>query len=116
MRVLRVALAVVAFTAAATGTVAVAKPPEPTKPPKATYADTVLRNGFVYTVDSKRSVKQTVALKDGVILYVGNEGAVKRFIGPDTEVVDLRGRMVMPGLQDGHMHAFGGGKPTSVAT
>jgi predicted amidohydrolase YtcJ len=102
-RILQVAVAAAVVAVTATPGIVAAKPPQ------AKHADTVLRNGFVYTVDEKRSVKQAVALKDGVVTYVGNEGGVKRFIGPETEVIDVRGRMVMPGLQDGHVHAAGGG-------
>ena len=67
-------------------------------------ADTVLRNGFVYTVDDKESVAQALAIHHGEIVYVGNDAGARRFIGPDTEVIDLEGRMAMPGIHDGHIH------------
>ena len=67
-------------------------------------ADTVLRNGFVYTVDSHDSVKQALAVDDGRIVYVGSNQGVRRYIGQRTDVVNLRGRMVMPGLHEGHIH------------
>lgn len=66
--------------------------------------DTVLRNGFVYTVDGKNSVAQAVAVDDGKIVYVGGNAGAKRYIGSGTEVIDLKGRMVMPGLHEGHIH------------
>jgi predicted amidohydrolase YtcJ len=72
-------------------------------------ADTVLRNGYVYTVDARDSVHQAVAVRGGKIVYVGSNRGVRRFIGSRTEVRDVRGRMVMPGLHDGHMHPLGGG-------
>lgn len=67
-------------------------------------ADTVLRNGFIYTVDKKDSVKQALAVRDGRIVYVGNNKGAKRFIGKRTRVTNLAGRMVMPGMIDGHTH------------
>ncbi len=72
-------------------------------------ADTVLRNGYVYTVDARDSVRQAVAVRDGKIVYVGSNRGVRRFIGSRTTVRDVHGRMVMPGLHDGHMHPLGGG-------
>ena len=72
-------------------------------------ADTVLRNGFVYTVDARDSVRQAVAVRDGKIVYVGSNRGVRRFIGARTDVRNVGGRMIMPGLHDGHMHPLGGG-------
>jgi predicted amidohydrolase YtcJ len=72
-------------------------------------ADTVLRNGYVYTVDPHDSVRQAVAVRDGRIVFVGSDRGVRRYIGPRTRVRDVKGKMVMPGLQDGHMHPLGGG-------
>jgi predicted amidohydrolase YtcJ len=68
------------------------------------HADTVLRHGFVYTVDDKDSVAQALAIDRGEIVYVGTDAGARRFIGPDTEVIDLEGRMAMPGIHDGHIH------------
>ncbi|WP_437573880.1 amidohydrolase [Sorangium sp. So ce887] len=72
-------------------------------------ADTVLRNGFVYTVDSADSVQQAVAVRAGRIVYVGADSGVQRYVGARTEVIDLKGRMLMPGLVDGHLHVMSGG-------
>src|ERR1700736_4056719 len=72
-------------------------------------ADTVLRNAYVYTVDAHDSVQQTVAIRDGKIAYVGKNSGVSPFIGPRTKIEDLHGRMLMPGLVDGHMHPLAGG-------
>jgi predicted amidohydrolase YtcJ len=92
---------VVVAAGVALGTAAPAQAVEP--------ADTVLRNGYVYTVDARDSVKQAVAIRNGKILFVGSNRDARRFIGPRTTVRDVGGRMVMPGLQDGHMHPLGGG-------
>lgn len=67
-------------------------------------ADTVLRDGFVYTVDDRDSVADAIAVKKGKILYVGSDRGARRYIGHGTDVVDLDGRMVMPGMIDGHIH------------
>ncbi|NVM78143.1 hypothetical protein FHW83_003967 [Duganella sp. SG902] len=72
-------------------------------------ADTVYRNGYVYTVDAKDSVRQALAVRAGRIVYVGDDDGVKAYTGKKTEVIDLRGRMLMPGLIDGHMHPQSGG-------
>ncbi|MFI6505894.1 amidohydrolase [Nonomuraea typhae] len=67
-------------------------------------ADTVLRNGFVYTVDARNSVAEAIAIDNGKIVYVGDDAGVRRHIGGMTKVIDLKGRMVMPGLHEGHIH------------
>ncbi|HUE10762.1 MAG TPA: amidohydrolase [Steroidobacteraceae bacterium] len=72
-------------------------------------ADIVYRNGFIYTVDAADSVQQALAVRAGRIVYVGSEAGVKPFLGARTAVIDLNGRMLMPGLVDGHMHPLQGG-------
>jgi predicted amidohydrolase YtcJ len=74
----------------------------------AEVADTVYRNGFVYTVDGVRTRVEAIAVKDGKYIAVGSEEDMKSVTGPDTELVNLRGRMVMPGLVDTHIHALRG--------
>ena len=82
------------------GAVAAADPPP---------ADVVYRNGYVYTVDAHDGVQHALAVRRGTIVYVGDDAGVKALIGKRTEIVDLHGRMMMPGLVDGHMHPFDGG-------
>ncbi|TWI67414.1 hypothetical protein IP91_01527 [Pseudoduganella lurida] len=72
-------------------------------------ADTVYRNGYVYTVDRKDSVHQALAIRAGRIAYVGTDAGAKALTGKATRVIDLRGRMLMPGLIDAHMHPQSGG-------
>ncbi|MEP6548448.1 MAG: amidohydrolase [Gammaproteobacteria bacterium] len=72
-------------------------------------ADTVYRHGLVYTVDAHDSVQQALAIRAGRIAYVGADAGAAAFIGPQTQVIDLRGRMLMPGLVDGHSHPLQGG-------
>ena len=73
------------------------------------HADLVLRGGHAYLVDAARSWAQAVAVADGRIVAAGTDAQVSELIGPRTEVVDLAGRMVLPGFQDAHVHASGGG-------
>jgi predicted amidohydrolase YtcJ len=72
-------------------------------------ADLALVNGNVYTVNAARDWAQAVAIRAGRIAAVGLDRQVRELIGPSTEVVDLKGRMVLPGFQDSHMHPVGGG-------
>ena len=72
-------------------------------------ADLVFRHGAVYTVDAARSWASAVAVRDGRIVYVGTDSLPAGTIGPRTEVVDLAGRMLLPGFQDGHVHLVDGG-------
>ncbi len=67
-------------------------------------ADLVLRGGAVYTVDAARSWAEAVAVRGDRIIYVGTEDGVSAHIGPRTHVVDLEGKMVLPGFQDAHIH------------
>jgi predicted amidohydrolase YtcJ len=69
----------------------------------------VYQHGSVYTVDERDSVQQALAVRAGRIVYVGADAGSVAFIGPKTVVIDLRGRMVMPGLVDGHQHPLQGG-------
>jgi predicted amidohydrolase YtcJ len=70
-------------------------------------ADLILHNAFIYTVDQKRTVAEAVAIRSGRIVFVGRNGDVKRFAGKETRVVDLGGRMVLPGFIDSHCHPSG---------
>jgi predicted amidohydrolase YtcJ len=72
-------------------------------------ADVVFTGGAVYTVDSARTWAQAVAVKGGRIVTVGTDQSVADLIGPMTEVHDLRGRMLLPGFQDAHVHPPSGG-------
>jgi predicted amidohydrolase YtcJ len=75
---------------------------------KEAKADVVYRNGFVYTVDGVRSRAEAFAVKDGKFIAVGSNDGMKAVTGKDTKVIDLKGKMVMPGLVDTHIHALRG--------
>jgi predicted amidohydrolase YtcJ len=70
-------------------------------------ADLVLRNAWVYTADDARSIAEAVAISGNSIVFVGSDADVAAYVGDDTEVRDLGGAMVMPGLHDMHIHALG---------
>ena len=76
-------------------------------------ADLVITNGKVITVDQDFSIKQAVAVKEGKILSVGTNDEVEPFIGSDTRVLDLKGKPILPGINDAHMHDpfFGATRP-----
>ena len=67
-------------------------------------ADLILHNGFIWTVDSKNSTAQAVAIRDGRFIAVGSNRDVLKLRGPQTEVIDLAGRFVLPGFNDNHVH------------
>jgi predicted amidohydrolase YtcJ len=72
-------------------------------------ADAVYQHGYVYTADAQDSVQQALAVRQGAIVYAGGDAGVKPFIGKNTHITDLHGRVLMPGLVDGHMHPLDGG-------
>ena len=78
-------------------------------PASAAPADAVYVNGYVYTVDGSDSVRQALAVRDGRIAYVGSSAGARAVAGAATRVIDLQGRVLMPGLVDGHMHPLDGG-------
>ncbi|WP_434810868.1 amidohydrolase [Microbacterium sp. bgisy189] len=73
-----------------------------------THAELVFTGGAVFTADTVRSRASAVAVSGGRIVAVGGD-EVRELIGPRTEVVDLAGRMLVPGFQDAHVHPVWGG-------
>jgi predicted amidohydrolase YtcJ len=68
------------------------------------YADTILRNGKILTVDARFRTVQALAIKDGKILATGTVAQIARYGGRNTQVTDLAGATVIPGLIDNHFH------------
>ncbi len=68
------------------------------------YADLVLYNGKILTADDDFKIVEAVAVRDGKFLAVGQSDPIRRMAGPQTRQIDLRGRSVMPGLFDTHLH------------
>lgn len=73
-------------------------------------ADLVLRGGKVVTMDDGRRIAEAIAVQDGRIVQVGLDREVAARIGPATRVIELQGRMLMPGFIDAHLHALAGGR------
>ena len=87
---------------------------KPEAPDTSPGADSVYRNGMVYTVDANRSWAQAIAITDGRITYVGSDDDANQHIGSNTTVVDLGGRMILPAFQDIHIHPISGGIEASA--
>jgi len=68
-------------------------------------ADLVLRGGKIVTVDSNFSIHEAVAIRDRHFIAVGTNREMRPLIGPQTRVIELAGRTVIPGLIDGHIYA-----------
>ncbi len=67
-------------------------------------SDLVLFNGKIITVDNRFSIAEAVAVNQGRIIAVGKNQDIKTLAGPKTELVDLEGKTVLPGLIDSHIH------------
>ncbi|HET9525418.1 MAG TPA: amidohydrolase [Pyrinomonadaceae bacterium] len=78
-------------------------------PPQSNAADIVFKNGNVYTVDPKTPRAQAIAVNKDRIVFVGSDADAKKFVGPKTRVVDLKGSTVLPGFADAHQHLSGVG-------
>jgi predicted amidohydrolase YtcJ len=72
-------------------------------------ADLVLRGGRIATMDAARRLASALAVRDGRLMTVGQDADVRTNIGPRTRVIELRGRTVVPGFQDAHVHPIDGG-------
>jgi predicted amidohydrolase YtcJ len=73
-------------------------------PASAQVADTVLVGGKIVTVDDRFTLAQALAIRDGRIVKVGAPAEIEALKGPQTRVIDLAGRTVIPGLIDNHAH------------
>ena len=81
-----------------------------TSPAWSQNADTILVNGKILTVDRQFSTREAVAIRDGKITAVGSNSDVRKQAGPQTRVIDLQGRTVIPGFIDSHIHAIRAGQ------
>jgi len=71
-------------------------------------ADLVILNATVHTVNEQQPWAEALAIKDGRLIYVGNDGAAQAYITEYTRVVDLDKKLIMPGFQDAHIHPMEG--------
>ena len=77
-------------------------------------ADLVLLGGKIITMDADRPTAKALAARGGRIVAVGDDADVRRVIGNDTRVIDLNGRLAVPGLIDGHGHFLDLGRSQMV--
>jgi len=71
-------------------------------------SDLVLRGGQIHTVSLLQPKAESIAVTDGHIVFVGDNEALQAYIGPNTNIVELAGRLVVPGLIDAHLHPIRG--------
>ncbi|MFA8342751.1 MAG: amidohydrolase family protein, partial [Rhodothermaceae bacterium] len=84
------------------------------KEEKKITADMVLTNGKIVTVDDNYPEAEAIAIKGDTIMAVGNKADINKLIGDSTEVVDLKGRLAVPGLIESHAHFTGYGKSRQI--
>lgn len=77
--------------------------------PAPSTADLVLTNGKIYTVDKDIPWAEAIAIKDGRIHAIGADDNASAWIGADTKVIDLGGKLVLPAFGDAHIHPILGG-------
>ena len=78
--------------------------------PASVPADMVLLNGKVVTVETAQPEAQAIAIAGDKIAAVGSTADIKRHVGPNTQVIDLKGQLVIPGFIEGHGHFTGVGQ------
>jgi len=71
-------------------------------------ADLIIRDAHIVTVDKGFSIAHAAAVRDGRFIAVGSDAKVMRTAGPKTRIVDLRGKTVLPGFNDTHVHLTAG--------
>ncbi len=77
-------------------------------------ADLVIVNANIRTMDAKRTVASSIAMIGRKIKAVGSDAEVRPWIGPKTRVIDAKGKLVMPGFNDAHVHFTAGGMQLSL--
>ena len=84
--------------------------------PEEQAADLVIYNGKIVTVDKNFSIAQAVAVKGDKIIAVGTDEEIKGLVGKNTKVLNLKGKTMLPGINDSHIHStlFGSEKPPLV--
>ena len=73
-------------------------------------ADLVLRGGKIVTLDATKPEVQALAARNGAVVALGTNAEIARYVGPATQVVELRGRLAIPGFIEGHAHFTGIGE------
>ena len=86
----------------------------PSRAPSGEAATLVLRNGRIVTVDSARPEAEAIAMRGASILAVGSNADIGRLIGDSTEVIDLQGKLAIPGFIESHGHYMGLGRAKMI--
>jgi predicted amidohydrolase YtcJ len=82
---------------------------------KAPFADSIYFNANIITIDDTNPLSSAIAIKNGLILDVGNDQDILKYRNTETKVVDLNGKTVVPGFIDAHSHFGGVGTQAIVA-
>src|SRR3954462_4860961 len=77
--------------------------------PQPALADLVLTNGRIVTVENTQPEAQAIAINDDKITALGTSGAMQKYVGPNTRVIDLQGQLAIPGFIESHGHFTGVG-------
>ena len=66
-------------------------------------------NGKIYTVNENQPYAEALVIEGNIIKYVGSESGAQEYITSETEVIDLDGKLMLPGFNDSHLHFLSGG-------
>ena len=76
----------------------------------AVTADMIVTNGKIAVMDANRSFAKAMAIKDGKVLATGSTEEIEKLKGETTKTIDAKGRTIIPGLNDSHLHLTRGGR------
>ena len=68
------------------------------------YPDLVILNGKILTADDQFTIAEALAIRDGKFLAVGNNALIRQMVGPETQIIDVEGKTVIPGIINTHLH------------
>ncbi|MFT6287369.1 MAG: putative amidohydrolase YtcJ [Alcanivorax sp.] len=101
-------LGLIALSTVITACDSSSNPPSAAEKSTTPGADIVLTNGNIYTVNASQPWAEAVAISNGKYSYIGDAKSVDGYIEKNTRVIDLGGRMAMPGINDAHVHPMQG--------
>lgn len=78
------------------------------------YADLVVTNANIRTMDAKRTVARAMAIVDNKVAAVGTDQQMRMYVGPNTKMIDAGGKTVIPGFNDAHVHFLETGQQLSA--
>src|SRR5690606_29700179 len=73
-------------------------------------ADLIVTNAKVAVMDSNKTITDAIAVKDGKVLATGTNDFILKYQGAQTKVIDAKGKTLIPGLNDSHLHLTRGGR------